>query len=411
MLWFGHELLYMAFSGNHTEYRQVIYLLFGVAAVLGWGVVCELFCSLVRTIKSGQLLQSILIVRICRWLWGEARRFFKTVKGVLTYEPGVMRRYLIPLVLVWLGITVGTCFVMANSPSLPLFILICLFELFVAYKFAEYMGQLDQAIRGAIYREELTDIDRLPGSLRALVRSQQITADELQRAVEQAVRDERTKAELITNVSHDLKTPLTSVINYIDLLKGCDLEDERATEYLGVLTEKSAKLKRLIEDLIEASKITTGNVVLNKTELSLEELVNQALVEEGEALEERDLTLMYSVHSSPKVVADGGKIYRVLENLLSNARKYSLPGTRVYALIYEDEDYGIFELKNTSKEPLAITPQELKERFVRGDSSRSEEGNGLGLSIADNLCRLNEGTLEIIIDGDLFKAIVKLPKK
>ncbi len=234
---------------------------------------------------------------------------------------------------------------------------------------------------------------------------------ELQKAVIKAVRDERTKTELITNVSHDLKTPLTSVINYIDLLKQCDISDEKALEYMGVIDEKSIKLKRLIEDLIEASKVSGGNITLNKTKLNLNELATQAIVEEGSELEKRGLKLIFN-ESEQKVIvtADGTKIYRVLENLLSNACKYSAPDSRVYASVYSDGGYGYFEIKNISGEPLNISAEELTERFVRGDASRNRDGNGLGLSIAKDLCRLNDGELIITIDGDLFKAVVKLPK-
>ena len=200
------------------------------------------------------------------------------------------------------------------------------------------------------------------------------------------------------------------MINYIDLLQRCDMPDDTAREYLSVLEDKSGRLKRLIEDLIEASKVSTGNIVLQKTQLSLSELADQAIVEETESMEAQGLTVIYNTQASPTVFADGSKIYRVFENLLSNARKYSLSGTRVYASVYEDEEFGYFELKNTSKEPLDMDPQELMGRFVRGDRSRSEEGNGLGLSIAGDLCTLNGGELILSIDGDLFKAIVKLPR-
>lgn len=180
---------------------------------------------------------------------------------------------------------------------------------------------------------------------------------------------------------------------------------------MSVIDEKANRLKRLIEDLIEASKVSTGNVVLNKTKINLNELATQAIVEYADDFEKNSLDLIFDESAVKHIVfVDGTKIFRVLENLLSNAKKYSAPGSRVYARLYSDNENGYFEIKNISKDPLNITAEELMERFVRGDQSRSEEGNGLGLSIAKELCRLNGGRLMISIDGDLFKATVMLPK-
>lgn len=257
------------------------------------------------------------------------------------------------------------------------------------------------------------DIDtaKLPQCLKTLADSLDEKNAALQEAVIKAVKDERTKTELITNVSHDLKTPLTSVINYIDLLKKCEIRDETAVKYMGVIDEKANRLKRLIEDLIEASKVSTGNVVLHKTKINLNELATQAIVEYADDFEKNGLDLIFDETAQKHIVfADGTKIFRVFENLLSNAKKYSAPESRVYARLYSDNENGYFEIKNISKDPLNISAEELMERFVRGDKSRSEEGNGLGLSIAKELCSLNGGGLTISIDGDLFKATVRLPK-
>lgn len=285
-------------------------------------------------------------------------------------------------------------------------------DAYLIYKAMNYMKSLDMIISASEKREPLEiNTDTLPQSLKILADSLETTNAELQNAVLKAVKDERTKAELITNVSHDLKTPLTSVINYIDLLKKCNIEDETAQKYMTVIDEKSIKLKRLIEDLIEASKVSSGNVTINKTKLNLNELAAQAIVEETADIEKNNLHIIFDESSEKHIVfADGTKLYRVFENLLSNARKYSAAGSRVYARVYSDNNYGYFEIKNISKDPLNISAEELTERFVRGDKSRSEDGNGLGLSIAKELCRLNNGELIITIDGDLFKATVKMPK-
>lgn len=292
-------------------------------------------------------------------------------------------------------------------------ILLLAADAFLVYKAFCYMRSLDKIIDCAQHNApvEIDDGDLTP-SLKALANALDKKTADLQSAVIKAVKDERTKAELITNVSHDLKTPLTSVINYIDLLKKCDIEDETARQYMQVIDEKSIKLKRLIEDLIEASKVSAGNVTINKTKINLNELAAQAIVEETADIEKRGLQIIFEEPTERNIVfADGAKLYRVFENLLSNARKYSAPGSRIYAQIRSDNDFGYFEIKNISKEPLNISAEELTERFVRGDKSRSEDGNGLGLSIAKQLCVLNGGELIITIDGDLFKATVKMPRR
>lgn len=297
---------------------------------------------------------------------------------------------------------------------LTLFVLILMLVLdaYALYRLFKYMRSLDTIVDKADKHEPFDmNPNEIPESLMPLVRAFDETNSELQRAVIKAVKDERTKTELITNVSHDLKTPLTSVINYIDLLKQCDITDEKALGYMSVIDEKSIRLKRLIEDLIEASKVSSGNVAINKTKLNLNELVTQAIVEEASELEKNDLSLIFDEPEQKVIVtADGTKIYRVIENLLSNVCKYSAPHSRVYARVYSQSDSGYFEIKNISNEPLNISAEELTERFVRGDASRNRDGNGLGLSIAKDLCNLNDGELTISIDGDLFKATVKLPK-
>lgn len=277
----------------------------------------------------------------------------------------------------------------------------------------KYFINLDRIITAAHNRTvPQVNYDKLPQSLKILVNSLQYSRTELQNAVNKAVKDERMRTELITNVSHDLKTPLTSIISYVDLLKGCDIQDKNAREYINVLDEKGSKLKRLIDDLIEASKVTSGVITLNPVILNLNELATQALVEHQQEFSDNNLELIFKGDKqSITAFADGNKTYRVIENLLSNARKYSARGSRVYADIYESGQFSIFEIKNISSEPLDISPEELTERFVRGDKSRTNEGNGLGLSIADNLCKAMNGRLEITIDGDLFKAKVILPKQ
>ncbi len=228
-------------------------------------------------------------------------------------------------------------------------------------------------------------------------------------AVEDQTNSERFKAELITNVSHDLKTPLTSIINYVDLMKKEPIENPRVQEYLEVLDRKSQRLKKLTEDLVEASKASTGNLSVSLERLDLVLLTDQALGEWVERLEASNLTLVRTLPDSPVwVYADGRHLWRVLDNLLSNCSKYAMAGTRVYVSL-ECGSQAVLTVKNISRDPLDVPAERLMERFVRGDASRTESGSGLGLSIAQSLTELQGGTFRLDIDGDLFKAIVSLP--
>lgn len=229
-------------------------------------------------------------------------------------------------------------------------------------------------------------------------------------AVNEAIKGERLKTELITNVSHDLKTPLTSIINYVSLLKLDNCTDEDRAKYLDILDEKSTKLKRLIEDLTEASKATSGNIKMNVMPVNLSELALQAVGENSDVLENEGLELVLTQHENDiAVLADSQHTFRIIDNLFSNAKKYSLTGTRVYVDVYKAQGYGCFSIKNVSREKLNISPVELTERFVRGDNSRTTDGSGLGLSIARSFTELQNGIFDISIDGDMFKVTICLP--
>ena len=229
----------------------------------------------------------------------------------------------------------------------------------------------------------------------------------LERALQEQVRSERLKADLITNVSHDIKTPLTSIINYVDLLKREQIPEERAREYLKVLDQKSQRLKNLTEDLVEASKASSGNVKLEMTTLDIVEMIWQTNGEFEEKFATRSLELVSTLpESSILIEADGRHLWRVLENVYNNAFKYAMEHTRVYTDLKLKDDKVYFTIKNISANPLNVQGDELTERFVRGDVSRTTEGSGLGLSIAQSLTKLQGGTFEILIDGDLFKVRV-----
>lgn len=230
----------------------------------------------------------------------------------------------------------------------------------------------------------------------------------MQHAIDEQIKSERMKSELITNVSHDIKTPLTSIINYVDLLKKEGIEQGAAKEYLDILDQKSMRLKSLTEDLVEASKASTGNLTVELNRIDAKELLNQAVGEFKERFEASDLEVIVNLpREELTVLADGRHMWRVIENMLSNACKYAMKHTRVYVDLYAEGALAGVAVKNISGQQLNITEDELLQRFVRGDSSRNTEGSGLGLSIAKSLAELQGGSFQIRIDGDLFKAVAQ----
>ena len=227
-------------------------------------------------------------------------------------------------------------------------------------------------------------------------------------AVDQRMRSERMKTELITNVSHDIKTPLTSIINYADLIGQEPKDSDKIPEYAAVLTRQSERLKRLIEDLVEASKASTGNLEVNLAPCQPGVLLTQAAGEYEQKLKDAGLDLVTrQPETAVTILADGRRLWRVFDNLMNNICKYAQRGTRVYLTLEERDGQAVISFKNTSRAPLDIPAEELLERFVRGDAARTGEGNGLGLSIAKSLTELQQGTLDLTVDGDLFKVVLK----
>lgn len=230
-------------------------------------------------------------------------------------------------------------------------------------------------------------------------------------AVEEAMKNERLKTDLITNVSHDIKTPLTSIINYVAILKQSDIADPKIQGYLDILEAKAQRLKTLTEDVVEASKVSSGNISLEYMDVDLVEMIQQTEGEMAEKFEARDLKMIVNLPAEPAVVhVDGRRMWRVLENIFGNAAKYAMPGTRVYADLKLEEDTVDLSLKNVSEHQLNISADELTERFIRGDLSRSSEGSGLGLSIAQSLTTMQGGTFNLYLDGDLFRVNIRFPR-
>ena len=244
--------------------------------------------------------------------------------------------------------------------------------------------------------------------LASIAQSVNNISDGLNKALESQLKGERTKTELITNVSHDLKTPLTSIISYIDILKNNELDEQTTKAYIDILDKKAAKLKNLVEDIFEASKISSGDIELHFEKTDIKELLIQSIVELDDKIEASNLDFIIDTPDFPVFSnIDGKRMFRVFDNLITNIIKYSLPNTRVYIDVYTNYGYVFISMKNISNHKLNISPNELLERFVRGDVSRNTNGSGLGLSIARNLVEMQDGSLDLDIDGDLFKVTLK----
>ena len=369
------------------------------------------FFSLVKRLKAGIVWKNSLLRKICVTLvkWGK----------VLVKNWPTSGKTTAVIILYWV-VTIPLCmFITINRFWGSFFLYVTGIVVFVGVQVAA-AGVILWAVINR--RRILEGVERISGGdLEYAIGDEGMFADDrrlveainnigagFQDAVDTAVKSERMKADLITNVSHDIKTPLTSIINYVDLMKRENIEDETLKRYLEVLDQKSQRLKNLTEDLVEASRASSGNISLQLERINFVELVKQASGEFEEKFRERGLTPVtsfpeYSLH----VIADGRRVWRILENLFQNTKKYAMPGTRVYISAAEQDGYATFTMKNISESELNITPEELTERFTRGDASRTTEGSGLGLSIAKSLTELQEGIFEIYLNGDLFQVTVQ----
>ncbi len=386
-----------------------------LAIVLSLDIFIGLFyvLSMAEQIKTGQIFTNSLIYKLGSVLKGFLR---------LAFQGKVFKVWML-ILLGGYGFINGLLFILCeqsyygfiNGNFLFMVLLLIAFNAGVVYFIARSLVALPQ-IMEAVKEISAGNLDYpldsaiIPVSLSAFAEDIHSLQGGLKKAVAIAVKGERMKTDLITNVSHDLKTPLTSIINYVDLLKKEKLENERAAEYVNVLEEKSDRLKQLIEDLVEASKASSGNLTITGEKVDLHELIMQACGEYEAKIQQAQLAL--HINTADETIAvrgDGRHMWRIAENLLSNVVKYSMPHTRVYIDIASDDGYGSFTIKNISAFPLNISPEQLTERFVRGDESRSTDGSGLGLSIAQSLTTLQGGEFQLEIDGDLFKVTTALP--
>jgi signal transduction histidine kinase len=391
------------YTSDLLGWQSMIYL--GIAAVYLLAlemVVLWLLLTVIARCKAHVFWKNFLVVRLAKKAGRPVKRFFQMLRTNVNLAVKVAVAYVI--------LSLVCIFLSGRALNV---LLVLLLVLLVAM---EYWCFRFNAIREGVKRlnqgemEAQIDTKGMPYDLKQVAEQLNNLSEGIHKAVEKQMQSERFKAELITNVSHDLKTPLTSIINYIDLLKQTHIDDPTALEYLEVLDRKSQRLKKLTEDLVEASKASTGTLKVEKTSLDFGQLVAQALGEYDEKLRSAKLTPVYHQPEEPlMVLADGRHLWRVLDNLLNNCVKYAMPGTRVYLSLRQGTSFVTLEMKNISSEPLNLTAEELMERFVRGDSSRTTEGSGLGLNIAQNLVTLQGGHFNLSVDGDLFKAIVTIP--
>lgn len=364
-----------------------------------WGAVAAL-CAAVFT-AAGKLVAGLLtwLRRLFSWLWRSLSRCVALLP--LTWQ-WLLTAFLLIFIMVLIANSRSTGAIMVGLLAVMALVL------YGTHCFGTLLESTARMSKGDL--DIKVEDKLLIGSFKDFATHLNALADVAMEAAKKQMRSERMKAELVTNVSHDIKTPLTSIINYVDLLQKAETEGERE-EYLEVLDRQSQRLKKLIEDLMEMSKASTGNITVSLEAVDPVEAVNQALGEFADKLEAANLVPIFQAPEAPlRMIADGRLAWRVLSNLLSNAVKYALPGTRLYIDITRCSGKVLISLKNISREQLNVSSDELMERFVRGDASRNTEGSGLGLNIAKNLMELQKGHLQLLVDGDLFKATLLFPE-
>ena len=397
---------YVVVSNFYSTIFVIIWM--SVCLIADYVIVLFTLTSLCTRIKSRTVITNSVIYKILSWILKGVKMLFYKIRIIAENAPSLIKVGIISFALLIFNVIIAyQCFYHENLKAV--FIAESVILIPVALYFFAHLNRIEKGIRKISNGDLEYHLDSryVPYALKGLVENVNSIGRGMSKAVDEKMRSERFKTELITNVSHDIKTPLTSIINYVDLIKKEGSENEKIAEYISVLDRQSGRLKKLIEDLVEASKVSTGNITVNYEKCDLGVLLTQTVGEYEEKLAECGLEMVFDNCGEPvNILADGRHLWRIFDNLMSNICKYSQTGTRVYLSLVKYGNKAVMTFRNISKSRLNISGDELMERFVRGDSSRNTEGSGLGLSIAKNLVELQNGKMVLTVDGDLFKVLL-----
>ena len=397
---------------SHVVVTVIVICLICGTYTMAWFLIGYL--SLVRRIKAGTLWKNSLIRKVLKWIGKCSGKLADFARAFSRNTAEKIKVLLVGGAFLFLQFLIIGCVFSGAGVFLLALMAVDVATMILAIRKADgldlIMDGLKKISDGELQYKIKTDT--LTGKQKVMAEYINNIGSGLDAAVENSLKKERMQTELITNVSHDLKTPLTSIINYVDLMKRENPTDPKIQEYLRILDEKSQRLKVLTEDVVEASKASTGNIKLEMNDIDFVEMVQQVIGEFEEKFQEKNLTMMVHFTDEPSIIyADGQRMWRVLENVFGNVVKYAMEGTRVYAEISNRNKKVTFSLKNISAQPLNISADELTERFIRGDVARNTEGSGLGLSIAKSLTELQGGEFKLYLDGDLFKVMITFVAK
>lgn len=423
---FASGVSYYSYSENVTAaslWSQILPVLArgSISGILAAALLAWEMKQYVRRIRERKLGGSIIgsIVRALRHTAKEVRQTVQDAYLAKKTNQRLLITCLVILAVQSVGIMCFMVFAMNYMPILAILVIAALvwFDIFAYLKILKSASG-KEAIKEGIRNLAEGNLDyqinteHMTGENLELAQEFNQVRDGVRKAVDIQMKSERLKTDLITNVSHDIKTPLTSIINYVDILKRENIPDERISGYIEILNNKALRLKQLTEDLVEASKISSGNITLTMQEINLKQLIKQTNGEFEEKFAAKELELICTLPEEEQLLikADGRRMFRVIENLYNNAAKYSMPCSRVYVSGERKDGTIVFSMKNMSESPLNFKADELLERFVRGDVSRSTEGSGLGLEIARNLTMMQGGTFDLYLDGDLFKVTITFPE-
>ena len=388
----------MFFSAITSNDFIIIFIFCFIGAIIMYISAVLLLETIVKRIKTKTLIRNTLIYKFYKWLKDGTSKTLNKINK--TYKVVI---YFI------LFILANVILLQFNDIGILLMIALWIFVIYkvnsITIQFYEIKDALQEIYNGNV--EVYLNEENYKGDLKEVSKYVNDIAGGFSNAISEQLKSERMKTELITNVSHDIKTPLTSIINYVDLLEKENIDNENIKKYLEIIDNKSQKLKKLTEDLVEASKASSGNIKLNIERINLDELIKQEIGEFEDKFNKIGLTTIIDIKDKNIYInADGRYIARVLDNIFSNISKYALENSRVYIDVNKENDEVVVTFKNISREKLNISEEELMQRFVRGDESRNTEGSGLGLSISESLTKLQGGEFKINIDGDLFKVML-----